>query len=122
MGLFKLFKKDKKKNEQASSAEPVTPEIKKEEPIAQPPETVAETPKSLPQRSRPPQNPPQKRLPSRHLPELQFRRSRPPRLQLQQRKRLPRPKQLPPSLPFPKRPQQSVHRLPPSVRSVVPSS
>lgn len=46
MGLFKLFRKDKKKNEQAASAEPVTPEIKKEEPIAQPPETVAETPKT----------------------------------------------------------------------------
>lgn len=43
MGLFKLFRKDKKKNEQAASAEPVKPEIKKEEPVAQPPETVAET-------------------------------------------------------------------------------
>ena len=48
MGLFKLFRKDKKKNEQAASAEPVTPEIKKEEPVAQPPETVAETPKTAP--------------------------------------------------------------------------
>ena len=27
MGLFKLFRKDKKKNEQAASAEPVKPEI-----------------------------------------------------------------------------------------------
>lgn len=48
MGLFKLFKKDKKKNEQASSAEPVTPEVKKEEPVAQPPEAVAEAPKTAP--------------------------------------------------------------------------
>lgn len=48
MGLFKLFRKDKKKNEQAASAEPVTPEVKKEEPVAQPPETVAETPKTVP--------------------------------------------------------------------------
>ncbi|HBF14846.1 MAG TPA: hypothetical protein DDW30_04030 [Clostridiales bacterium] len=49
MGLFKLFRKDKKKNEQASSAEPVTPEVKKEEPVAQPPEAVAaEAPKTAP--------------------------------------------------------------------------
>ena len=35
MGLFKLFKKDKKKNEQEAPAVPETPAVKKEEPSAE---------------------------------------------------------------------------------------
>lgn len=45
MGLFNLFKKDKKKNEQEAPAVPETPEVKKEEPVAQPPKAeVKEAP------------------------------------------------------------------------------
>lgn len=44
MGLFKLFKKSKKKNEQELSAVPVTPEAGKEEPVAQPPKVTAAEP------------------------------------------------------------------------------
>lgn len=46
MGLFKLFKKDKKKNEQEAPAVPETSAVKKEEPVAQPPKAeVKEAPK-----------------------------------------------------------------------------
>ena len=46
MGLFKLFRKDKKKNEQEASAAPVKPEVevKKDEPAAQPLKTAAQEP------------------------------------------------------------------------------
>lgn len=46
MGLFKLFRKDKKKNEQEAPAAPVTPEVevKKDEPVAQPPKTDVKEP------------------------------------------------------------------------------
>ena len=45
MGLFKLFRKDKKKKGAEAPAEAVTPEVKKEEPVAQPPQTVVAEPK-----------------------------------------------------------------------------
>lgn len=46
MGLFKLFKKDKKKSEQESPAAPVKPEVevKKDEPVAQPPKANVKEP------------------------------------------------------------------------------
>lgn len=44
MGLFKLFRKDKKKKDAETPAETVTSEVKKEESVAQPPQTVVAEP------------------------------------------------------------------------------